>query len=484
MSELLGASELLGVLQGFNPWWTGRRPTVPSFRRLAYKVCHRHLSETNLERAVLLSGPRRVGKTTILLQIADAAVAEGVEPRGICYLSFDHPLVKIHPLPKILQLYHENVRPEGEPVLLLLDEVQYCAEWELHLKQFIDHRPEYRILATGSASVVHPQKLTYSGVGRWITVHIPTLSFYEFLQIRGEASTDIPAAIRPVDLFRRDNRDLPLLAGLFRPLMPRFQLYLLVGGFPETARQTDTDLCQRLLREDVIERVLKRDMAALFGIRNVIELERLFIYICLNSGGIFSASGCSKELGAAKTTVSNHLAALEQANLIYRLQPFGTGGKKVLKARPKVYLVDAALRNAVLLRGDGILNDPNEMGTIVETTVLRHLYAYYYRDVPQVTYWRDSRKKKEVDIIVSTPSYVIPTEVKYRSDAALTEKSGLVAFCREQDVRHAYWVTQREQDFDHRQIEGTDTCVLRIPAHIFVYLLGQAERLLWIEGEA
>ena len=64
-------NEVLRVLQGFNPWWTGRPSAVPEFRRLAFAVSRRHLEDKALRRAVLLSGPRRVGKTTILLQIAD-----------------------------------------------------------------------------------------------------------------------------------------------------------------------------------------------------------------------------------------------------------------------------------------------------------------------------------------------------------------------------------------------------------------------------
>jgi hypothetical protein len=59
------------------------------------------------------------------------------------------------------------------------------------------------------------------------------------------------------------------------------------------------------------------------------------------------------------------IALLEQVNLIYRLPPAALGGKKVLKARNKYYLVDAALRNAILLKGEEIFTNPNEMGLIV-----------------------------------------------------------------------------------------------------------------------
>jgi predicted AAA+ superfamily ATPase len=58
-----------------------------------------------------------------------------------------------------------------------------------------------------------------------------------------------------------------------------------------------------------------------------------------------------------------------------------------------------------------VLTSTDEMGTIVETTVLRHLHAYYYRDTPEIVYWRDAKTDREVDIIVKSPQYVLPVRV-------------------------------------------------------------------------
>lgn len=479
MKDFFDRAEVFGVLQGFNPWWTGAPFEARKFHRLAYQACLGYLKDRNLKRAILLSGPRRVGKTTILNQIADDLMNDKVDPKSILYLSLDHPLLKLLSLPQILRIYHDNVISEGKPGFLLLDEVQYSTDWELQLKQLIDHKPEYRILATGSASVIQHNKLAESGVGRWIKVTIPTLSFYEFVHIRNDEPPKISPDLRPTDLFSMKPGELADIGARFRPLMPLFNRYLLVGGFPETARQQDIGLCQRLLREDVVERVLKRDMTMLFGIRNISDLEKLFIYLCLHTGGIIAVQSCAKALRTTATTVCSHLESLEQANLIYRLSPDEIGGKKVLKARHKVYLVDAALRNAVLLRGEEILRNSQETGIIVETAVLRHLYAYHYRETPRITYWRDSATDKEVDMIVKTPNYAIPVEVKYRDDASLSAKDGIVIYCRETGTPNAYWVTQREQDFGVVQFPGLDTRFMKVPAHIFTYLLGQAERLIW-----
>jgi predicted AAA+ superfamily ATPase len=479
MNEFLDSTAVRQVLQGFNPWWSRKPDELPPFRRLAFEVCRRHLTDKALRRAVLLSGPRRVGKTTILLQIAQELVND-LDPLSVFYISLDHPILKLVPLHEILRIYHQDIYPEGKPVVLLMDEIQYSNDWDLYVKHLVDHQPSYRVLATGSASVVHRQELAESGVGRWIRVPVPTLSFYEFLHLRGESLKRIPRQVAPRDLLKADHRRLVSIAARLRPVQPLFLRYLLVGGFPETVAAADVPFCQRILREDVVERVLKRDMTALFNVRNVNDLERLFIYLCLHSGGIFEVQTAAKALATPRSTVNNYLDLLEQANLIYRLPPTDLGGKKVLKAKHKVYLVDAALRNAVLLRGEEVLNDPNELGIIVETTVLRHLVSYYYLDTPRLCYWRETATNREVDVIVQSPNYVIPVEVKYRNHAAVTEDSGLVRFCRtEQSIRQAYLVTKNEADFSIAQVAGCQAKILRVPAHVFCFLLGQAERLLW-----
>ena len=479
MKDFFDRSEIIPVLQGFNPWWSDKSCSVPEFRRLAFEASRIYLKDTSLRRAILLSGPRRVGKTTILQQIADDLIQGGRDPKSVLYLSLDHPLLKLLTLHDILALYHESVFPEGQPVVLLLDEIQYSQGWETEIKLLVDHQPHYRILATGSASVEHRDRLAESGVGRWVTVPVPTLSFYEFVHIRGEDAPVIPEDQRLSRLAAMPQAQLVAMATRMRPLQLLFQRYLLVGGFPETARQENIGLCQRLLREDVVERVLKRDMTALFGVRNVNDLEKLFIYLCLHSGGILAHNTCARALETSASTVANHLSLLEQANLIYRLPPAALGGKKVLKARNKYYLVDAALRNAILLKGEEIFTNADEMGLIVETTVLRHLYAYYYRDTPEIVYWRDSASGKEVDIIVRSPAYTLPFEIKYRDKPSLDQSEGLVTWCRAEQPQQAYMVTRRERDFGVTQFEGLQTQFIKVPAHILCYLLGKAERLLW-----
>ena len=122
-TKLINSEELLGVLQGFNPWWRNGAFTVPQFRRLAYYACQKYANDSSIRRAILISGPRRVGKTTILLQTAFDLLKEGVPAQSILYLSLDHPILKLAGLSEVLRVYHEIIQQEDLPC---------AAAWDAH----------------------------------------------------------------------------------------------------------------------------------------------------------------------------------------------------------------------------------------------------------------------------------------------------------------------------------------------------------------
>ena len=148
-------------------------------------------------------------------------------------------------------------------------------------------------------------------------------------------------------------------------------------------------------------------------------------------------------------------------------------GKKVLKASPKIYIADAAIRNAVLM-DDGLLADPVEMGKIVETAVYKHVAAFYYQQAASVGYFRGGKKGKEIDIVVDYPNTAnILIEVKYREGAPIADEDAISELCGEASA--AVVVTKNADDFGvHSTKSGTD--MLRIPAFAFLYLLGHAEK--------
>lgn len=472
-------TEVLRVLRGLNPWWsTGSVPAslAPPIRRLAFDEVMRWLERADVHRAVVLSGARRVGKTTLLYQVAQAFLHRGVHPARVLYVSFDHPILKLTPLERIIEIFVNNVAGEERELVVLLDEIHYAGDWSLWLKRLVDQRAGMRIAATGSASVDLETGAVESGVGRVVEVRIPTLSFYEYVELRRLGTPSLEADVRLARLPDLSPAGRTHVLARLSHLEPHFHRYLLVGGFPETAQLDDLALAQRLLRDDVVDRVLKRDMTALYNVRNVLDLERLFIYLCLHSGGIVVQEKLAQDLGVSRTTVANDLRYLEMANLIYRLDPVRLTGKKVLRPRSKIYLADSALRNAVLLRGEEVLADAAEMGLIVETAVLKHLSGFIGPERPEIGYWRGDRDQ-EVDFVLRWPGgWEVAAEVKYRSQVRLGRKDGIYAYAEGSRPALGLVITKSPDDFGPGAEQPGGFCPFQVPAFVLLYLLGYAER--------
>ncbi|MBA1334131.1 MAG: hypothetical protein HPY66_1615 [Firmicutes bacterium] len=224
---------------------------------------------------------------------------------------------------------------------------------------------------------------------RWSVIQVPTLSFYEYCELtQVDERPKLDLSIKPTALVDLKQHELNDIMNRLSPLQKHFHRYLTVGGFPELALSKDDYYAQRMLREDVVDKVLKRDIPSLFSIRNAAVLEKVFLYLCFNSSNIINIAAMSKELdNTSAATVLNYIHFLERANLIYVSYPVSLDGKKILKGKPKIYIADAAIRNAVLML-DNVLANPEEMGIMVETSVYKHLAAFYYRLNTKVGYYR------------------------------------------------------------------------------------------------
>ncbi len=106
---------------------------------------------------------------------------------------------------------------------------------------------------------------------------------------------ELGQSIKPTKLHELNKHDLFDLMNKLEPLQKIIHHYLTGGGFPELALSSDEFYAQKMLREDVVDKVLKRDIASLFNIRNASILEKFFLYLCLNSSNIINLSTMSKE---------------------------------------------------------------------------------------------------------------------------------------------------------------------------------------------
>ena len=466
---------ILKVLRGFNPWWVSGTVSPAfqkNYKRFAYYEAMKRM-QGGIRRTVVITGARRVGKTTIEYQMINSLLEQGVSAQQIVFISLDHPMLKLAGMDDILECYHENVYA-GQDVYYFFDEIQYATDWASWLKTIYDTQPETSVVATGSASPALVRGSTESGAGRWTVIQVPTLSFYEYCALIGLPDLGLSPSLKPTQLLRMTQQERGQLMNKLAAVQNHFTRYLQVGGFPELALAKDDFLAEQVMREDVVDKVLKRDLPALYNIRNATELERIFLYLCNVSSEIVSIDAMAKELnGVSRQTVQNYIDYLESANLIYMSYPVSLEGKKILKARPKIYIADAAIRNAVLMDSE-ILSNPIEMGKMVETAIYKHVAAFYYQKATRVGYYRGGKKGKEIDIVVDYPNIRnILIEVKYREQAAVPDSDAIIEHCR--DAASAIIVTKRADDFgEHTAPDGSK--LLRIPAFAFLYLLGHAEK--------
>jgi len=471
-------AELIAVLRQFNPWWDGNRVAeLPRWRRAAFREVETWLTAPPAPRALLLSGARQVGKTTLLLQTVEDLLAKGVPPTSILYATFDHPLLKLVGLDGLLRLWKEYEPAERDVEYVLLDEIQYAKDWQTWIKHQVRFEPKRRIAVTGSATplVVEGQE---SGPGRWHTVRLAPLSFYEYLQIKKLPTPKLPGVSSLRELFSWKPDQFTRVGALAADLVGPFQDYLIRGGFPQIARIESISVAQKLLREDIVDKVLKRDMTALYGVRRVLELEQLFLYLCLHDGGLLDLQELCRSLEVKKPTAMNFIDLLEHTNLIYRLRPFGYG-KEVLRGKQKIYLADPAIAPSVLLRGKALLEDAAAVGLAVETAFFKHVYTRYYAQSIGFSYWRGGPRNQEVDIIADVNGRLVPFEVKHRPGVTPKMLAGLTAFCTERKVSEAYVITREPDDIGLMALPttGVETKAVKVPAPLACYWLGRSEIL-------
>lgn len=470
--------EIIAILSQFNPWWRGDGiPDLSTWQRNAQKQVRSWINSPPTHRALMISGARQVGKTTLILQVIDDLLRDNkAHPANILYVTFDHPILKLVGVDAVLDAWREKVPKQEGREFIFLDEIQFMDDWEIWVKHQVDFSKQRQITFTGSAMTLREEKKE-SGYGRWETIRLSTLSFDEYIHLKKLNLPSLPKLQALEELFSWDNSTFEKVSNMATSYTEHFHDYLIRGGFPQTALLESVTQSQRLLREDIIDRALKRDITALFGVRRVLDLEQTFLYLCMHDSGLLDMMALCSNLGVPRPTAQNFIDILEATHLIYRLRPFGYG-KEVLRGRYKIYLADAAIAPAVLLKGKSILDDPQALGVSVETAVYKHLATRHYQQQNVgFTYWKGGTKDFEVDFVAEVEGQTLPFEVKYRTQHTQpADLQGLLNFCDQKNLDKGYVITKSLKDFGLMEgIQSTKIRILRIPAALLCYWMGEAE---------
>ena len=368
-----------------NPWWNGGgiRADYGQLKPRAYfERFARLVEETGVRRAVVLMGPRRVGKTVLLHHVIGRLLAgDAYDARDIGYISLDQPL---YTRLSIEEAAHEIRLSSGNPNdlrVLFLDEIQYLADWERHLKAFVDTHPGVKCVVSGSAAAALRLKSIESGAGRFTDFLLPPLTFHEYLDLQG--IEDLVGHEEPEGTYTVN--DMERLNG-------HFVDYVNFGGYPEAvsspAIRSDP---ARYIGTDIVEKVLLRDLPSLYGIQDVQELNALFMTLAYNTAQEVSMDTLSQHSGVTKPTIRRYLEYLEAAFLIRIVHRIDHNARRFKRANHfKVYVTTPALRSALF---GPVAGDDEEMGSVAETAV----FAQWFHSDLDLHYAR--WKNGEVDIV-------------------------------------------------------------------------------------
>jgi len=363
------------------------------------------MENINSTEAVFILGPRQSGKTTLLKHLMlmvgeDNSLFFDIEyPQNLSLFN--------QSIDSILQTLRNKKKTKSTITYIFLDEVQYIADFSKTIKLLVDHySEEFKLIMTGSSSVMIKQQFKESLVGRKHIYELYPLSFLEFCTFKGENEI--------VSLIQLESND-EAIQGM-KYYQPQFELlmqeYILFGGYPKVVLANNTNDKIGIL-QDIASSYILKDIRNLFHIAKIDSLNHLVRYLSINIGKEININSISIETGLHRETIDNYLNILEASYIIKRLTPYHTNLGTELKKMSKVYYVDTGIRN-VLMNNFNDLEQRTDKGELFENYVFLNLY--HKKDMlTQLKFWK-TRNKQEIDFVLINANSLLAYECKYGMD--------------------------------------------------------------------
>ena len=334
----------------------------------------------------VITGVRRSGKSTLLLQYKDYLLSQNISEEDIIYMNFESAeWYYIKDYNDLYKYIKERSNNNSNKKYILLDEVQNVDKWEKAVNSIlVDINSD--IYITGSNAYLLSSELTTLLAGRVLTIKIYPFSFKEFIE-------EYPF---------KNNEDK----------YEKFDKYLKYGGMPMIVNMNDNENLIINYLNDLKEVVLKKDVISRNNIKDIVFLDNLIKYMASVIGNLttpYSIAEFMKKNGSTITneTVDSYLKMLENAYFIYRVPRYELKGKQLLKTQGKYYFIDNGLKN--IISGFSSYDTGSSYENLIYIELLRRGYEVYvgqYNDI-------------EIDFIAIKPSEKIYYQV---SRSILDEK--------------------------------------------------------------
>lgn len=370
---------------------------------------------------ILITGPRRVGKTTLLGLIRDELLKKGIEENKIFSFNLeDMDILKdLNKSPKEILKY---IIDSGSKNYFLIDEIQYLADASSFLKYLFDmHRDKIKLIITGSFLFELKNQMKNALVGRKVSFNLTPLIFSEFVDFKDMSllpylcKMDIPGSIRD-------------------KLISLLQEYLVYGGLPEIVRTADKEM-KRILLKEYVNTYLKRDIRFIGGNQDILRYNDLLTVIANQVSGLLNTSELSNTVGIPRRKTEQYLENLILSGLVYLIPPYYSNVRTQIIKMKKVFLFDIGIRNQ-LVHNFNETTRRNDNGALFENFFLNELINTFEKT--NICFFR-TKSKSEIDFIIKQ-NKPLPIELKYKR----LEKPGgmkhLLYFSNENNIEKGYLV--------------------------------------------
>jgi len=452
--------QILKRMRSENIWWDVPHDIPEIFidynPRAYLKLFYPLITKRDPHRAVVLMGPRRVGKTVMIHHAIQRLLDDGAQPEHICYFSVDHPIYTGLGLEDLIEYYQlsTGIDLKKAKCYVFFDEIQYLKDWEIHLKALVDRHKNIKCVVSGSAAAALRLRSIESGAGRFTNFLLPPLTFHEYLELLGKDYLVVESQIS--NYSKTENID---------QLNESFVHYLNYGGYPEVifSKEIQSDP-SRFIKSDIVDKVLLRDLPGLYGIQDIQELNYLFSTLAFNTANEVSLEELSKGSGVAKNTIKRYIEYLEAAFLIKLIHRVDRNAKRFKRANFfKVYLTNPSIRSALFTP---VHDGDDFIGHLAETAIFSQ---WFHAEVPlHYARWRGG----EVDIVNISPdqdtSWAVEVKWSDRYFDRPYDLKSVFQFCHANNL-HSIAITTKTRS-------GTkivNNVELRfVPASLYCYTVG------------
>lgn len=388
----------------FNPWWHDGK--VPSELRGKNRDIFDEIANyINVRQMVLLTGLRRVGKTTLMYQIINKLLEQGINRYNILYFSFDE--IKYEP-EEVLKQYEIEILKNDlakQNVFIFFDEIQKLKNWPSKIKLLYDTYSKLKIFLTGSAQITMWKQTRESLAGRFFDFTIKPLSFDEYLEFKAVTIDKNREA-----LFEKE-------------IKWHLEDFIKTGGFIETLDMQE-HMLKKYIKESLLERVIFIDISQEFKLDMPQLMFKLLEITASRPGFYLDYKNLSNDINIDQRTIANYVSYLEYSLFFQKLYNYSRNMLTSEKKTKKLYPSNTAFTFA--------LNPTIEFPILLEQFFINNLDARFFMRNPQ---------KEEIDMIHIQNRNIIPIEIKIQRKIDRSDIKNIYKFLKKNELKQGFIIT-------------------------------------------